>query len=221
MSAIELVCLSKKPAQSEPRKRSAARQLLRVCAEALSDAHIEAGFIDLRDVDFPWFDGRPVEAYGEAVQSISQRLTAARAVLFSFPAYWGGLNGYGKNFLDVMGGAAYDASDRGTPLSSTFVSAVVVGGSAGDSGTGLAQFRHSLAEMGAIALPWQVTLDNPRTHPNLEAVITECRTLPLRLARVAGIQPTASASPAPAESVATELVTADSLTTDREAVTHG
>lgn len=187
MSDLVLLCLSKKPADHEPEKVSAVRQLLRMCETSILDAHAGCDFIDVRAVDFPLFDGRATGAYGPVVTDIADRVRAAKVVLFGFPAYWGALNGYGKNVLDVLGGAAYDAPDRRTPLTGKFVSAVIVGGSQGDSGAGLAQFRHCTGEMGAFPLPWSVTVDNPRTHPNMRDVLAECYLLPRKLMRLAGI----------------------------------
>lgn len=183
MSDVLLLCLSKKPGEHQPHKVSAVRQLLRVCETSVVDLGLKADFVDLREVDFPLFDGRSVAEYGPAVAAITDRLSKAKLVLFGFPAYWGGLNGYGKNFLDVIGGAAYDAPDRRTPLNGKPVAAVVVGGSQGDSDAGLAQFRHCLTEMGALPQPHAVALDNPRTHPDMHAVVTECYLLPRRLMR--------------------------------------
>lgn len=187
MSDVVLLCLSKKPGPHEEQKVSAVRQLLRMCETSIADAGVDCDFIDLREVDFPWFDGRSPSEYGVLVTDIADRLRSAKLVLFGFPAYWGALNGYGKNFLDVLGGAAYDAHDRRTPLTGTFVSAVIVGGSHGDSGAGLAQFRHCLGEMGAFPMPQAVALDNPRTHPNMRDVLTECYLLPRKLMRTVGI----------------------------------
>lgn len=187
MSDVALLCMSRKPSEHEPLKRSAARQLLRVCETSLTDAGIDTDFIDLRDHDIPYFDGRPAADYGPVVDDLAARLRRARLVLFSFPAYWGGLNGYGKNFLDVLGGAVYDAKDRTTPLTGAFVSAVVVGGTQGDSGAGLAGFRHTMAEMGATPLPDAIALDNPRTHPAMKDVVTNCYRLPRTLMERAGM----------------------------------
>lgn len=187
MSDVVLLCMSKKPGEHEPWKRSAARQLLRVCETSLTDAGIATDFIDLRDHEIPFFDGRPIGSYGPVVDDLAARLRHARLVLFGFPAYWGGLNGYGKNFLDVLGGAVYDAEDRETPLTGTFVSAVVVGGTQGDSGVGLAAFRHVMAEMGATPLPDAVALDNPRSHPAIKDVVTRCYRLPRTLMERSGL----------------------------------
>lgn len=188
MSDLLLICCSKKPPLDQPHVKSATRELLRLTASGLEDAGVPFGWLDMRDLNLPWFEGQPLQSYpDEALHNAAQQVTRARAVVLSMPAYWGGLAGVSKNLLDLLGGAAYDQADRRTPFSRTFVAPVIVGGATGDSAAGLLQFRHTLGEMGAMCLPMQVSVDNPREATTMETTVQQAYQLGVRVARTAGL----------------------------------
>jgi NAD(P)H-dependent FMN reductase len=169
---VALVCGSKKPAAGQAARRSACRELLKVVERGVGNAGGEADFLDLATLELPCFDGRDVAAYGAPdLVDLDRRVRAAAGLVVAAPSYWGGVAGALKNALDLLGGAAYDAPGRTTPLAAKPVAVLVVGAGPGDARAGLTQLQGVLGCMGAHCLGEAVTVDNPRTCPDLGAVL--------------------------------------------------
>jgi NAD(P)H-dependent FMN reductase len=169
---VLLVCGSRKPAPGLE-GRSAARELLRAVARGIEDEGGTCDWLDVRDLDLPFFDGRSVEAYGSRdLELAASAVEEHERIVLSVPAYWGGPAGVVKNLLDVLGGAAYDAPpDQEPPLAGKLVFLLVVGSD--DSSAHLAHgaLRSVLAAMGAWVAPRAAVVGNPRRARSVEALV--------------------------------------------------
>src|SRR6266536_2685084 len=136
------VCGSRKPAPGISRP-SAARELLRAVVQGMAEAGAEAAWLDLRDLDLPHFDGRPPEADGSAdLERARAQVLRSQVVVLSVPAFWQGPAGVVKNFLDLVGGPAYDAPpDQAPPLAGKVVALLVVGADRGSGHSALGAMR--------------------------------------------------------------------------------
>jgi NAD(P)H-dependent FMN reductase len=185
MSDVLLVCLSQKPAPGQEGKPSATRQLLAVTRMALEDKHVSHDMVDIRESPFPFFDGRQPSDYGAPVTDVVDRIAHCRFLICSVPAYWGGMSGVSKNFFDVLGGAAYDATEEADLLAGKRVGAIIVGGAAGDAAAATTQLNTTVTLLGAAGLGAVVALDDPRSHPDMRDTVQECYQLPFRLVQEA------------------------------------
>src|SRR2546423_8380962 len=109
-SRFLLICGSRKPARGRD-SPSAARTMLRTVGEGIAATGRSYEWLDLRDLDLPFFDGRAVEEYGSPdLDRLADAIADSTIVTLSVPAYWGGPAGVVKNALDCLGGAAYEAA---------------------------------------------------------------------------------------------------------------
>lgn len=148
------ICGSRKPAP-ETGGRSAARELLRAVCQGITLAGHSPGWLDLRDLQLPQFDGRMPGQYGSPdLDRAVAAVAAAGTLIWSVPAYWGGPSGVVKNFLDVLGGPAYDAPpDQPPPLAGKVAALLVVGADHIAGPAALGAMRLTLASMGAWVAP--------------------------------------------------------------------
>jgi NAD(P)H-dependent FMN reductase len=153
-SPVLAICGSRKPAP-ESGGRSAARELLRTVCHGMTLAGTTPDWLDLRELALPLFDGRMPEQYGSPdLTRAMADVAAAETLVLSVPAYWGGPAGVVKNFLDVLGGPAYDAPP-GTPLplAGKVAALLVVGADPVSGPAALGAMRMTLASMGAWVAP--------------------------------------------------------------------
>jgi NAD(P)H-dependent FMN reductase len=81
----------------------------------------------------------------------------------SVPAYWGGPAGAIKNFIDVIGGPAYDApAGSALPLQGKVIALLIVGADALSAYGALASMRLTLGSAGAWTAPRAQVIPNPR-----------------------------------------------------------
>jgi NAD(P)H-dependent FMN reductase len=148
------ICGSRKPALGLE-KRSAARELLRAVVAGMTEAGVRPEWLDLRDLDLPHFDGRGVEEYGSPDLTLAaETVRRAEVIVLSVPAYWAGPAGVVKNFLDLLGGPAYDAPPDGDlPLTGKVVALLVVGSDEVAGPSALGSMRQTLAALGAWVAP--------------------------------------------------------------------
>lgn len=165
MTATRLlfICGSRKPGPGK-QGPSAARELLRAVAAGVEAAGGAHDWFDLRELDLPFFDGRPASDYGSAdLDRVSAAVAASDVLVLSVPAYWGAPAGVVKNLLDLIGGPAYDAPpDEPPPLAGKVAALLVVGADDISAAGALGSLRLTLASMGAWTAPRAVVVPNPR-----------------------------------------------------------
>lgn len=167
-----LICGSRKPPQGHE-GRSASREMLRVVAHGMTEAGAEYDWLDLRDLDLPFFDGRHGGAYESPdLDRVLAAVEAATIIVFSVPAYWGAPAGVLKNLLDLIGGAAYDLPPgTSLPLAGKMTALLVVGADRGSGHTALAAMRTTLAVMGAWTAPRAEVVGDPRQLRGVQALL--------------------------------------------------
>jgi NAD(P)H-dependent FMN reductase len=189
-----VVCGSRKPAPGTDRP-SAARELLRVVVAGMAEAGAEAEWLDVRELDLPFFDGRDRHEYGSlGLDRLGAAVAAAEVIVLSVPAYWAGPAGVVKNMLDVLGGAAYDQPPgTATPLNGKTVALLVVGADDESAAVARSQVQATLASMGAWTAPRAAVVANPRKIRSMDAVMNQLKAFG-RYA--AGLRPAAVEAPA-------------------------
>lgn len=172
MDSVLLICGSRKPAPGRT-SPSAAREMLKAVRSGVGEAGAESDWIDLRDLDLPFFDGRGVGQYESPdLDRTWEAIRAARTLVISVPAYWGGPSGAIKNLLDLLGGAAYDLpADAAPPLRGKTVALLVVGADELAAHCGLSAMQTILMSMGAWVAPTAMVVGNPRKVRDLEALL--------------------------------------------------
>ncbi|HEX6074328.1 MAG TPA: NAD(P)H-dependent oxidoreductase [Micromonosporaceae bacterium] len=170
------VCGSRKPAPGVE-GRSAARELLRAVCAGATEAGATPEWLDLRDLDIPLFDGRGAEQFPDSdLSRAAKQIAAADVVLLSVPAYWGGPAGVVKNFLDLLGGPAYDAPpDTPPPLDGKVFALLVVGADQVSAPAAQAAMRLTLASMGAWVAPRCEMVADPRTLRNVGQLLARLK----------------------------------------------
>lgn len=173
---VLLICGSRKPAPGED-KPSAARQFLVVVADALREAGVAHESIDLHDLDLPHFDGRAAPDYGSGdLDRAEAAVRRSRLLVLSVPAYWGGPAGVVKNFLDLLGGAAYDhPPDQPLPLLGKTAALLIVGSDTDAAYAAHVAMRHVLTTMGAWVAPRAEVVGNPRLIRRIETLLASLR----------------------------------------------
>jgi NAD(P)H-dependent FMN reductase len=166
------ICGSRKPAPGIE-SRSAARELLRAVVLGMTDADVKPGWLDLRDLSLPLFDGRVAGDYGsEDLVAAAAEVEAANTIVLSVPAYWGGPAGAVKNFFDLLGGATYDLPPgKPLPLAGKVFALLVVGADPVAGPAALGGMRLTLAALGAWVAPRAEVVGNLRTAGNAGSVL--------------------------------------------------
>jgi NAD(P)H-dependent FMN reductase len=157
------VCASMKPAPGL-NGRSAARSLLVSTLDLLSRAYPHVSLLDLRERPLPFFDGRmPLATNSAEVGFAWTCVDRAGALLLSVPAYWSGVSGVFKNFVDTLCGPAYDMEG---PVTTVFsgkpVGLLIVGADAESTRAGGEDAWRILESTGAEVLGEPVLVSNPR-----------------------------------------------------------
>lgn len=190
------VSFSLKPAPGR-QGRSAARSMLCRVMRVVANAYSDCLLLDLRDQTLPFFDGRmPHEQDAPALKFAWSCINRAGALLLSVPAYWSGVSGVFKNFVDVLCGPVYDMdSDAVTVFAGKPVGLLIVGADDASAQAGSDQARQILLSTGARLVGTPVVISNPRssTVEDLELASHELIALGAELAKEAylrgGIRP--------------------------------
>ena len=77
-----------------------------VCREFESRAKVaglEVSYVDLKDVEMEFCDGRKTEEYNDDLNKLYSTLQASEAVIFGMPVYQYSMSGVLKNILDICG----------------------------------------------------------------------------------------------------------------------
>jgi NAD(P)H-dependent FMN reductase len=157
------VCASLKPAPGR-QGRSAARSLLTSALATIRQVYPDVALLDLRDHPPPMFDGRmPHDHENPTLELLWSCVDRAGALLLSVPAYWSGVSGVFKNFIDVLSGPAYDMGDEwGTVFTGKPVGILVVGADEASARLGGIQAEIILRSTGAHIIGEPVVVSNPR-----------------------------------------------------------
>jgi NAD(P)H-dependent FMN reductase len=158
------ISASLKPA-AEGRGRSAACSLLSYALGSMADARLDVALLDLRTAPLPLFDGHtPAQRRDENLHFALRCIERAGGIMLAVPAYWAGVSGVFKNFVDVLCGPAYDLPD---PTSTVFngkpVALLVVGADEASARAGAREAPRIMASTGAQLVGSPVCVANPRT----------------------------------------------------------
>jgi NAD(P)H-dependent FMN reductase len=158
------VCASLKPALGAE-ARSATRSLLNYSLEKVGAVYPDTYSLDLRDHPLPFFDGRMPREYQSAeLEFVWSCVERAGALLFSIPAYWSGVSGVFKNFVDTLCGPAYDMEGVvETVFTNKPVGLLIVGADLPSTQAGAAHARQIMASTGAVIAAEPIAVANPRT----------------------------------------------------------
>jgi multimeric flavodoxin WrbA len=91
--------------QSSLREASNTSIVCREFEERAKAAGLEVEYIDLRDIEMEFCDGRELSKYSDDLQDAFKRLEDAEAIIFGMPVYNYSMSGVLKNFIDICGGA--------------------------------------------------------------------------------------------------------------------
>jgi NAD(P)H-dependent FMN reductase len=154
-----------------PGRRSAARALLSLALQTVAEAYPRVALLDLSEYSMPWFDGRSPASRGDpAISYAAECMERSGALLLSVPAYWAGVSGAFKNFVDCVCGPAYDLPcPPRTAFVGKDVGVLVVGADDESATAGVEQAGRILASAGARLVGRPVTLSNPRARDDRAA----------------------------------------------------
>jgi NAD(P)H-dependent FMN reductase len=184
---VLLLCGSRKPGPDRPRQRSASRELLRYARRGVRATGVPHTWLDLRDLDLPFWDGRRAPDLGcQDLDRLVDAVAGCRVLLLAAPAYWGALSGVVKNALDLLGGE---------PFAGVTVVPLVVGQDDASAWLGVGQLRTVMARLGATVTTTELVVGDPRALTDPTAVIRDAQ----RLGAYAGVlagggSPTAGAT---------------------------
>jgi NAD(P)H-dependent FMN reductase len=169
------VCASMKPADT-----AVTRALVCYALESISTVYPAVALLDLRDHALPLFDGRAGAQYGHpTLDLVSSCVDRAPSLLLAVPAYWSGVSGVFKNFVDTLCGAAYNLTPPyKTVFTGKLVGLLVVGA---DERSAAAGARHAVEIMestGARLAADPVIVSNPRGK-GVDAALLSRQLLPV------------------------------------------
>lgn len=163
MIDILCICGSKKPSPKYPNVKSACRELLRITEASIKKHDLITNFVDIREFQLPWFEGLKLEDYPNTDSAaFVDLLRKSRTILFSLPAYWGGLSGAAKNIFDLIGGPEYDTQTSTILLKDKLVAAMIIGAANQDAEQAHEQFKIILEKMGANLAKEALIINNPK-----------------------------------------------------------
>lgn len=158
------VCTSMKPARGR-QGRSAARSILTYTLNSIRMIYPTVSLLDLRDYPLPLFDGRLPQEYNEpSVQIVWSCVNQASAILLSIPAYWSGVSGVFKNFIDTLCGPSYEMKERDiTVFNNKYVGLLIIGADHLSAQAGAIQAQEIMNSTGAKLVGSPVVVSNPRS----------------------------------------------------------
>ncbi len=179
------VCASLKPAAGR-RERSAVRSLLSYSLAHVKTVYPDVSLLDLREQRLPFFDGRmPQEINDASLRFVWSCIDRSGGLLLSVPAYWSGVSGVFKNFIDVLCGPVYAMRDEiNTVFNNKPTGLLVVGADESSAQLGLQQAVQIMSCVGSRLVGDPVVISNPQLLNNdMERLSCELITLGAELAR--------------------------------------
>lgn len=157
------ICTSLKPARGTERA-SATRSFLNYSLETVRGVYHDTYTLDLRDHMLPFFDGRmPHEYQCPELDFVRSCVERSGALLLSVAAYWSGVSGVFKNFVDTLCGPAYDLDGTAeTVFTNKPVGLLIVGADLPSAEAGVAHARQIMSSTGAVIAGEPVAIANPR-----------------------------------------------------------
>ncbi len=84
---------------------SRSRKMLNIVKEKMESENVALDFIDLRDYELPFCDGRhPISSYGENAVKLDEKIKNADGYVFGMAVYCYSISGVFKNFIDICCG---------------------------------------------------------------------------------------------------------------------
>ena len=161
------VCATMKPGPGSS-GQSATRSLVEeTLINQIGAVYCNVHVLDLRETPVPFFQGLLPEKIDDPhFQRAYQELDSCGAVLFAIPAYWAGVSGVFKNFIDVVCGPVYDfVEGRKTVFQGKPAGILVVAADEASAEPAAVQASTTLRMAGALLIGNPVTVVNPRNHP--------------------------------------------------------
>ena len=153
------ICTSLKPADN-----AVTRSILCYALDSIATVYPAVSLLDLRDHPLPFFDGRAGSEYGDrTLTMVSSCVDRTASLLVAVPAYWCGVSGVFKNFVDTLCGAAYNlAPPYRTVFTGKFVGLLVVGADERSAASGARHAVEIMESTGAQLAGDPVIVSNPR-----------------------------------------------------------
>lgn len=166
---VLLLCGSRKPAPTQPGKKSASRELLRYAQRGVRASGADHTWVDLRELDTPLWNGVPAAELGRPdLDQLVAEVRGSRVLLLAAPAYWGGVSGVVKNVIDLLGR---------DPFEGLVVVPMVVGQDDASAWLGAAQLRTVMATLGTVVAPVEMVVGDPPSWGDPAALIQEAKRL--------------------------------------------
>lgn len=165
---ILLICGSMKPPLKK-KTPSAAREFLKIVQQGIHKAGGKTQFIDLRDMQLPFFDGREkiAEYKNKDLLGIQKAIHGSGIVIISVPAYWGGPSGVVKNLIDLLGGPRYRKNVEEPSIKGKIIGFIIVGDTEGSAQSASVSIKNAISSQGGIALSNSIVIGNPHGVKNL------------------------------------------------------
>ena len=164
------VCASLKPApgQQEP---SACRTLLQESVRHIQRVFPNITLLDLRQVALPAFEGlTPQEHYDSRVHDIHQLVSGAAGLVLSVPAYWGGVGGAFKSFVETISGPAYKPNVS-SPFAGKPTVSLLIGADETSANAGAVQLRTILTALGANLVSPVISVSDPTANKSVNSSV--------------------------------------------------
>ncbi len=87
--------------QSSLREKSNTDIVCRLFQEKAKNAWLEVSYIDLRDLDLEFCDGRDFWEYNQSLQDAYRQIEPVEIIVFGMPVYQYSMSGVLKNFIDI------------------------------------------------------------------------------------------------------------------------
>jgi NAD(P)H-dependent FMN reductase len=158
-----ILCGSIKP-PNKSEDQSAARSIAKLVMRGLKDTgNSNYCYHDLRDMNLPFYDGRPSEGYlSEDLDLFKNNLLLADNIVVSVPCYWRSAAGGFVNLLNLFGGPLYDFPEGGKLLSNKNIFIIAVGANQEDANYGAEHIRNIFKALGANVMPNDHMIGNLR-----------------------------------------------------------
>lgn len=154
------LCGSMKPAPGDQRP-SACRSILRAATGLVSSVFPHIEMMDIREAALPPFQGlTPGDHPDPRVMDCHARIRAASGLILSVPAYWGGVGGAFKSFVETVSGPAYDTG-AASPFAGLPAVGLIVGADRASAEAAAAQLPVILGALGAGLASPLVVVDDP------------------------------------------------------------